>query len=39
MAQKVLGNKYRHILDPPLESLIDSLKKEDNNFSKDIPPP
>lgn len=36
MAQKTFGIKYRHIFDPPLESLIDSLKKEDNNFSKKI---
>jgi hypothetical protein len=37
IAEIWLGVKYRYILDPPLESLIESLQKENNNFSKKIP--
>ena len=34
MAVKFVGTKYQHLFDPPLEGLIELLKKEKTNFTK-----
>eukprot|EP00344_Euplotes_crassus_P007846 CAMPEP_0197016922 /NCGR_PEP_ID=MMETSP1380-20130617/79248_1 /TAXON_ID=5936 /ORGANISM="Euplotes crassus, Strain CT5" /LENGTH=443 /DNA_ID=CAMNT_0042443949 /DNA_START=18 /DNA_END=1346 /DNA_ORIENTATION=- len=35
MAERFLGTRFRNILDPPLEGLIEEFRKEDNGFAKD----
>ncbi|CAI2366846.1 unnamed protein product [Moneuplotes crassus] len=35
MVERFLGTRFRNILDPPLEGLIEEFRKEDNGFAKD----